>query len=663
VHINDTGEEIVVANFFVSVANEIQRVVFADGTIWDAATLRQMATVINGTSAANTLTGTAGNDNINGLGGNDIIDGLDGNDVIDGGTGNDTMRGGLGDDTYTVDSTTDVVTENASAGTDTVKTTVTLTLATNVENLILLGTGNINGTGNTLANVLIGNAGNNTLSGGTGADQMRGGAGNDIYTVDNVGDTVTENVNEGTDLVNSTVTFTIGANIENITLTGSAAINATGNALNNTLTGTSGVNVLTGGQGNDNYFVTAGDTVVELLDEGIDTVSSAVTFTLANHVENLTLTGSTAVNGTGNGLNNVMTGNSANNQLSGGFGDDIYIITSGDTVTEALNAGMDQVQVGATHTLALNVDALLLTGTTAINGTGNALNNLITGNSANNTLSGGAGTNGNDVLQGMAGNDTMSDTVGKNLFDGGAGTDTMTGGTANEFFAGGAGNDTITTGTGADIIAFNRNDGADTVAVSTGADNTISIGGGVTYADMRFAKSGNNLILKLGGTDQITLTNWYAATTNKSVLTLQTVAEAMAGFNPASTDPLLNKKVTQFNFQGLVTAFDQALVQTPGLTDWALTNAITSFQLAGSDTEALGGDLAYWYGKNGNFATLGVQPVQDILGAANFGSGQQTLQPPRPCRQAWYEWRNEACAFHCSAFKRAVECAALFHPT
>jgi hypothetical protein len=285
------------------------------------------------------------------------------------------------------------------------------------------------------------------------------------------------------------------------------------------------------------------------------------------------------------------------------------------------------VRIGTTYTLGTNVETLLLTGTMAINGTGNGLNNLITGNSANNTLSGGSGTNGNDILQGMAGNDTMSDTSGKNLFDGGAGTDTMTGGTANELFVGGAGNDTITTGTGADIIAFNRNDGQDTVNASTGADNTVSIGGGVTYADMRFAKSGSNLLLKLGGTDQITLKDWYLGTTNKSVLTLQVVAEAMVGFNPGSSDPLINKKVTQLDFQGLTTAFDQALAQSPGLTDWALTNAIAGFQLSGSDTQALGGDLAYWYGKNGNFANLGYQPSQDTLSAANFGSGQQVLQP------------------------------------
>jgi len=116
------------------------------------------------------LVGTSGNDILTGGAGNDTLSGLAGNDALNGGAGADTMSGGLGNDTYVVDNTGDVVTEAASAGTDTVSASVTYTLSADVENLTLTGAAAINGTGNSLANVITGNAGNNTLNGGAGAD-------------------------------------------------------------------------------------------------------------------------------------------------------------------------------------------------------------------------------------------------------------------------------------------------------------------------------------------------------------------------------------------------------------------------------------------------------------------------------------------------------------
>jgi Ca2+-binding RTX toxin-like protein len=189
-----------------------------------------------------------------------VITGNAGNNILDGATGNDTLIGGLGNDTYIVDAALDVTTENASEGTDLVQASLSWTLGSNVENLTLTGSSAINGTGNTLDNVLTGNSGNNTLTGaagndtldgGTGTDTLIGGTGNDIYIVDTATDTLTENSGEGTDTVQASVTYTLGANLENLTLSGSSAINGTGNSAANTLLGNSGANTLTGADGND----------------------------------------------------------------------------------------------------------------------------------------------------------------------------------------------------------------------------------------------------------------------------------------------------------------------------------------------------------------------------------------------------------------------------
>ncbi len=406
---------------------------------------------LNGTAGADTLNGGAGNDSLNGLGANDTLYGNAGNDILSGGTGNDTMRGGIGNDIYIVDSTSDIVSENLSEGIDLMQSSVTCTLAANVENLTLTGTSAINGTGNTLDNVLLGNsavntltggAGNDTLNGGAGNDKMLGGLGNDTYLVDISTDVVTESANQGTDTVQSSVTYTLAANVENLTLTGTSAINGTGNTLSNILIGNSAANTLSGGTGadsmfgglgNDIYIIeNVGDIVTEYLGEGTDTVKSGVSYTLSDYVEQLTLTGSSAINGTGNAFDNILTGNSGVNILTGGagndtlsggagadkmfggFGNDTYVVdVATDVITENAGEGIDSVQSKVTYTLAANVENLALTGTSAIKGTGNTLDNVLLGNSAANTLNGGTG---NDILSGALGNDTLTGGAGNDIF-------------------------------------------------------------------------------------------------------------------------------------------------------------------------------------------------------------------------------------------------------
>ena len=176
-----------------------------------------------------------------------------------------------------------------------------------------------------------------------------------------------------------------------------------------------------------------------------------------------------------------------------------------------------------------------------------------------------------------------------------------------------------------DILAFNRGDGIDTVALSTGQDNTLSLGGGIRNTDLAFRKSSNDLILDTGNGESITFQDWYAAISNKGVLNLQMIEEASIDFAPSGGNSLTDNKVEQFNFAGLVTAFDQARTTNPSLTTWALSNALLTFYLGGSDTAAIGGDLTYQYGKTGSLANIGFTAAQSMLGNAQFGQVNQAI--------------------------------------
>ena len=206
-----------------------------------------------------------GSDLLNGGAGNDALYGGAGDDTLSGGTGTDTLTGGLGGDTYT-GADGDIIREFANGGRDTliVSSHGSISGVQHVENLTLTGAGNFNATGNSYDNVLTGNDSANRLRGGVGADTLLGSAGNDTY-VDPTGDTIRESPGAGADTVETSVTFSLSgiANVENIILTGTAAINATGNGLGNLMTGNMAVNRLRGGAGADTMDGGAGaDTYV-----------------------------------------------------------------------------------------------------------------------------------------------------------------------------------------------------------------------------------------------------------------------------------------------------------------------------------------------------------------------------------------------------------------
>jgi Ca2+-binding RTX toxin-like protein len=244
-------DKVSIANWFDSLSDSAHRldtVRFADGALLNLDALQL------GTDGADTLIGTSQSDILMGGAGDDILI-SDGNDWLNGGTGADSMTGSIGDDMYVVDNAGDVVIELEGEGTDTVYGRVSATLSGNVENLVLVGGGNTSGTGNSLDNTitgnggsnalyggdgndsLIGNAGNDLLDGGSGADVMNGGSGDDSYVVDVVEDTVAELAGQGIDTVYTGLAYTLGANVENLTLTGVDAVDGTGNEQGNVLTG------------------------------------------------------------------------------------------------------------------------------------------------------------------------------------------------------------------------------------------------------------------------------------------------------------------------------------------------------------------------------------------------------------------------------------------
>ncbi|MFP5433758.1 MAG: calcium-binding protein, partial [Alphaproteobacteria bacterium] len=396
--------------------------------------IRSAGQTLIGNSLANRITGTGSAD------------------ILNGGGGADMMIGGAGDDLYYVNDAGDTIVEANNGGNDTVNASVSYSLVgIYVESLALTGTAAINGSGNSLANTLIGNGNNNVLSGGTGNDVLNGGAGNDtldggsgidtmvggigndIYIVDHAGDIVTEATNSGTDEVRTGLsTYTLGVNVEKLTATTNNGQTLIGNAVanrmtggdgNDTLNGGIGADVMIGGKGNDIYVVDhVSEEVIELGGEGNDEVRTALTnYILADHVETLTATGSTGQTLNGNALANTITGTAGHDVINGGIGadimtggdgNDVYVVdNAGDIIVEFNGGGTDRIDASVDFSLAgIYVENLRLTGTGNINAIGNNLANILTGNGGNNLLNGGADA---DKMTGGLGDDVyIVDNIG-----------------------------------------------------------------------------------------------------------------------------------------------------------------------------------------------------------------------------------------------------------
>jgi Ca2+-binding RTX toxin-like protein len=483
------------------------------------------------------ITGGTGNDSLTSRTDGATVSGLGGDDTLISGAAADTLIGGTGNDVF-VNPTGDTITELAAQGTDRVESNTTFSLASiaNVENLTLTGTGNFNAIGNTLANVLTGNAGNNRMRGGDGADTLIGGQGNDTY-IDPTGDTIQEQAVSGTDTVESSMTFSLAAiaNVENLILTGAGNIDGTGNGLDNVITGNGGNNRLNGGVGFDTLIGGAGnDTYVDPLNVtiqeaagpggGIDTVESAFSVNLqaAANVENVVITGALGASVTGNDLANTITGNSASNYIVGGLGadtliggdgDDTYVNPTGDIIVETSTGGGDGVESDVSFSLVgLNfIERIGLTGLANIDATGNDFGNSLSGNDGNNLITGAAG---NDGLNGFGGNDTLLGGTGSDYMDAGGGNDRLEGGSEFDYLIGGAGNDTfINVGTdsvdeavggGYDEIITNTHQGmaANVEKLTlTGLANLNATGN--ASANLMIGNAGNNRLRGADGVDTL----------------------------------------------------------------------------------------------------------------------------------------------------------------
>jgi Ca2+-binding RTX toxin-like protein len=614
------------------------------------------------------LTGSAFNDTLIGSSGANVLTGGTGDDSLNGGAGADTMVGGAGDDTYVVDNALDVIVENPGEGTDLVLAAASYTLSANIENLTLTGTAAINGTGNAANNVITGNSGNNILAGLGGADTLTGGGGLDTASyaaspsgvtillatgVVTGGDATGDVLNNIENITGSAFDDTIEGDSGNNVLSGGAGIdtltyadatagvnvnlglaiaqntggagtdtvslfeNLVGTAFSDTLTGSSAANVLTGGTGDDSlnggagadtmvggvgddtYVVdNAADVVVENPGEGFDAVQASVSCTLSANVENLTLTGTAAINGTGNGLGNLITGNSGNNILAGLGGADTLDGGAGlDTATYVASPSAVNISLATGSASGGDADGDVLISIENV--TGSAFDDTIEGDGGNNVLSGGAGIDtltyvhatagvnvnlslgtaqntggsGTDTislfenLTGTAFNDTLTGSSAANVLIGGTGDDSLNGGSGADTMVGGTGDDTYVVDNGGDVIVENPGEGTDLVMSYTtwtlgpNLENLTLIGTlaangtGNAGANVIIGNSANNILAGLGGADTIdggggvdTVT--YAASPSAVNISL---AAGTASGGDAQGDVLTNiENITGSNFDDTI---------------------------------------------------------------------------------------------------------------
>jgi Ca2+-binding RTX toxin-like protein len=403
-----------------------------NGTTLDSATYASIEKfIITGTSYDDDIRGGNDYDILDGGAGNDSLDGGAGNDLLNGGTGNDSLSGGNGEDSL-----------NGDAG----------------DNTITGGAGNdaLYG-GNGTRAVLDGGLGNDSLYGSNGNDSLTGGEGNDSLYGGN-GNAFLDGGGGNDQLYGGSGNSTLRGGNGNDLIFGKIAYGDAGDD-------TFFANSSSGGVGNDTYNIDVVSKVVsELANEGVDTVLSSISYTLSLNVENLILSNlaaflGTAIKGTGNISNNIITGNLAANWLVGNDGNDTL---NGGIGADTLDGGigLDYASYYNANSLSLivNLANSALNNGEAFGDTFISIENIqgsltaqnqLTGDAGNNYLIGG---NSNDTLNGGTGNDSLDGGAGNNLLHGDDGNDSLIGQLGNDSLISGIGNDILRGGAGADIL-------------------------------------------------------------------------------------------------------------------------------------------------------------------------------------------------------------------
>ena len=370
---------------------------------------------------------------------------------------------------------------------------------------------------------------------------MDGGKGDDTYVVDDADDAVIETSDAGTDTVRASVSYGLSDNVEALVLTGSA-VAATGNALdnvvignglNNFIDGGAGADDMAGGEGDDTYVVdNVADVISEAAGEGSDTVLAAVSYSLSENVEDLSLTGADNIDAIGNALDNVLTGNAGNNVLTGGAGDDTYLYSVGgglDTIVDA--SGCETLRFGPGLTLgnvALRIvvnNGLKVAQIRVLDASGNEMADqgldFVMSADAQNRMDSPIerfvfddgrtcdwselliqstslfGTRNADLLIGGRNDDLIWGDRGDDALYGGSGRDTLIGGNGADILFGQGGEDRLYGGNDADELYGGA--GADEISGDNGNDYVLDLEG-----DNAIAGGNNNDVLQAGaGVDRL----------------------------------------------------------------------------------------------------------------------------------------------------------------
>lgn len=482
--------------------------------------------------------GETDNDWLYGGDGADTIVGGLGNDYIDGGAGADNMQGGLGDDTYIVNSVNDVILEQQNEGYDTVISSANYMLNANIEELRLLEGFDINGTGNSLNNLITGNSRDNILDGVTGADTMIGGLGNDTYVVDNGGDQVVEYANEGIDTVQSKISYTLGDNLESLTLLDFS--NPEQGLVNGTrilVYGYPKANELDYMQGNAvaGYKGTCALTSIAniAMQAGVALTEAQVVQTAISNNWCVTDASKTDYDrGCSNYLNQqaLLTSYGIRNDIIQGYNEQAIanLIKSGRGVMIAVNAGkLWGGNTNANYDFGVVDHVITVTGV-AYDATTGALNGFYIADSGRGLVS--------DMSRYVSATDfkaaacvglayTIYTLDPTKLWEeninatGNALDNNITGNRGNNILFGGAGTDTLTGGLGNDTYLMQRGQGNDIIVdtdTTIGNNDIISLASDITSDQLWFSHVGNDLKISVIGTsDSYTVKNWYSGSSNQ----------------------------------------------------------------------------------------------------------------------------------------------------